>query len=74
MTNKAIVYSKHIIHTRMHLWSAYSRCPMPQDITISISMTINISIDAIFRTSNIYEKNLDSVCIVEMSHTPGHNR
>ena len=47
---------------------------MPQEKTISISMTINISFDAIFRTSNIYKQNLDSVRIVEMSHTPEHIR
>ena len=74
MTNKAIVYGKHIIHTRMRSGSAYLRRPMPQDVTISISMSINISIGAIISTRNIYKQNHDSVRIFEMSHTPGHNR
>ena len=74
MTNEAIVYGKRIIHTRMRSGSAYLRCPMPQDITISISMSIYISIDAIVSPSNIYKQNLDSVRTFEMSHTGGHNR
>ena len=74
MTNEGIVYGKRIIHTRMRSVSAYLRCPMPQDITISISMSINISINVIISTRNIYKQNHDSVRIFEMSHTPGHNR